>query len=55
MYARAPEEISFTVTASEVLGRASITLPAGIGPLLVVGGMVVGVAGSLISLGRLRV
>jgi cell division transport system permease protein len=42
-------------TASEVLGRASITLPAGLGLALVVGGMVVGVAGSLISLGRLRV
>jgi cell division transport system permease protein len=42
-------------TASEVLGRASITLPPGLGPVLVAGGMVVGVAGSLISLGRLRV
>ncbi|HEY6553483.1 MAG TPA: permease-like cell division protein FtsX [Vicinamibacteria bacterium] len=42
-------------TASEVLGRASITLPPGIGALLVAGGMVVGVAGSFISLGRLRV
>jgi len=42
-------------TASEVLGRASIALPPGLGPALVVGGMVVGVAGSLISLGRLRV
>ncbi len=42
-------------TASEVLGRASIGLPAGLGPVLVVGGMLVGVAGSLISLGRLRV
>jgi cell division transport system permease protein len=42
-------------TASEVLGRASISLPAGLGIALVAGGMVVGVAGSLISLGRLRV
>jgi cell division transport system permease protein len=42
-------------TASEVLGRASISLPAGLGLALVVGGMAVGVAGSLISLGRLRV
>jgi hypothetical protein len=42
-------------TASEVLGRASISLPTGLGLALVAGGMVVGVAGSLISLGRLRV
>jgi len=42
-------------TASEVLGRASISLPAGLGPVLVAGGMLVGVAGSFISLGRLRV
>jgi cell division transport system permease protein len=42
-------------TASEVLGRASIALPPGLGLALVAGGMVVGVAGSLISLGRLRV
>jgi cell division transport system permease protein len=42
-------------TASEVLGRASIALPSGLGLALVAGGMVVGVAGSLISLGRLRV
>jgi cell division transport system permease protein len=42
-------------TASEVLGRASIALPSGLGFALVAGGMVVGVAGSLISLGRLRV
>jgi cell division transport system permease protein len=42
-------------TASEILGRASITMPSGIAPLLVVGGMAVGVAGSLVSLGRLRV
>jgi cell division protein FtsX len=42
-------------TASEVLGSASIILPPGLGPALVAGGMAVGVAGSLISLGRLRV
>jgi cell division transport system permease protein len=42
-------------TASEILGRASITLPPGLGVLLVVGGMAVGVVGSLVSLGRLRV
>jgi cell division transport system permease protein len=42
-------------TASEILGRASITLPPGLGLLLVLGGMAVGVVGSLVSLGRLRV
>jgi cell division transport system permease protein len=41
--------------ASDLLGRAAISLPPELGLLLVVGGMTVGVAGSLVSLGRVRV
>jgi cell division transport system permease protein len=41
-------------TASELLGRATISLSPEIGLLLVGGGMAVGVVGSLMSLGRLQ-
>jgi cell division transport system permease protein len=41
--------------SSELLGRAALSLPAGVALLLVLGGMAVGLAGSLISLARLKV
>ncbi len=41
--------------ASDLLGRAAISLPSELGLFLVLGGMTVGVAGSLVSLGRVRV
>jgi cell division transport system permease protein len=41
--------------SSELLGRATLSLPAGIALALVLGGMAVGLAGSLISLARLKV
>ncbi len=40
---------------SDLLGRAPIGLPPGLPAMLVLGGMVVGVAGSLVSLRRVRV
>jgi cell division transport system permease protein len=40
---------------SELLGRAPIGLPPGLPAMLVLGGMVVGVVGSLVSLRRVRV
>lgn len=43
------------LAASDLLGRTVVFLPADLCLLIVVGGMVVGVAGSLVSLGRLRV
>jgi cell division transport system permease protein len=43
------------LAASDLLGRAVVFLPADLCLLIVVGGMGVGVVGSLISLGRLRV
>ena len=43
------------VSSSELLGRAAFALPSGIAGALVVGGMVVGVVGSLVSLRRVRV
>jgi len=43
------------LASSDLLGRASLGLPSGVAPLLVVGGMAVGVAGSLLSVIRLRV
>jgi cell division transport system permease protein len=43
------------LSSSELLGRAALTLPTGIAVALVAGGMVVGVAGSLVSLRRVRV
>jgi cell division transport system permease protein len=41
-------------TASELLGRAAIGISPALATGLVVGGMVVGIAGSLMSLGRLK-
>lgn len=43
------------MAASDLLGRAVLALPTELGALLVLGGMTVGVVGSLVSLGRLRV
>jgi cell division transport system permease protein len=43
------------LASSDLLGRAAFTLPPELATLLVIGGMVVGVAGSLVSLSRLRV
>jgi cell division transport system permease protein len=43
------------LASSDLLGRAAFGLPGEIAGLLVVGGMVVGMAGSLLSLRRLRV
>jgi len=43
------------LSASELLGRTSLAPPGSIALLLVVGGMAVGVAGSLLSLSRLKV
>jgi cell division transport system permease protein len=47
--------LSRALAASDLLGRAAFSPPAGIGILLVAGGMVVGLAGSLLSLARLKV
>ncbi len=43
------------VAASDLLGRAALFLPGPMCAAIVVGGMVVGVVGSLVSLGRTRV
>ncbi len=43
------------IAASDLMGRAPVTLPAALAALLVAGGMTVGVVGSLVSLGRSRV
>jgi cell division transport system permease protein len=43
------------LAASDLLGRAVIFLPASLCFAIVFGGMAVGVVGSLVSLGRLRV
>jgi len=43
------------MTASDLLGRASIGLPLDVCAVLVLGGMLVGIAGSLVSLGRQQV
>ena len=40
--------------ASDLLGRAAVVMPTAVGVGLVVGGMLVGLIGSLISLGRSR-
>jgi cell division transport system permease protein len=42
------------LAASDLLGRASVVLPTAVGVGLIVGGMIVGLIGSLISLGRSR-
>jgi cell division transport system permease protein len=43
------------LAASDLLGRAALTLPAQLSAIIVLGGMAVGVVGSLVSLGRSRV
>jgi cell division transport system permease protein len=43
------------MAASDLMGRAVVLVPRQLGVLLVAGGMVVGIAGSLVSLGRTRV
>jgi cell division transport system permease protein len=47
--------LSRDLASSELLGRTGFALPSDIATFLVVGGMVVGVAGSLVSLRRVRV
>ena len=47
--------LSRGLASSDLLGRTAFALPGGIALLLVVGGMAVGVAGSLLSLSRLKV
>jgi cell division transport system permease protein len=47
--------LSRGLASSDLLGHAAFTLPAGLGLLLVAGGMLVGVVGSVVSLSRLRV
>jgi cell division transport system permease protein len=47
--------LSRALAMSDLLGRAAFSVPAGVPILLVVGGMAVGLAGSLLSLARLKV
>jgi cell division transport system permease protein len=47
--------LSRALASSDLLGRAAFSVPAAVSLLLVVGGMVVGLAGSLLSLARLKV
>jgi cell division transport system permease protein len=47
--------LSRGLAGSDLLGRAAFSPPAGLALLLVAGGMVVGLAGSLVSLARLKV
>jgi cell division transport system permease protein len=47
--------LSRGLASSDLLGNAAFTLPSGLGWLLVLGGMLVGVAGSVVSLSRLKV
>jgi cell division transport system permease protein len=42
------------LATSDLLGRTAIVLPPTMAALIVAGGMLVGLAGSLVSLGRLR-
>jgi cell division transport system permease protein len=46
--------VSDALAGSDLLGRASVALPASIAMIVVGGGIVVGLAGSLVSLGRSR-
>jgi len=43
------------MAASDLMGRAVVFMPRHLSLLLVAGGMIVGIAGSLVSLGRTRV
>ncbi len=47
--------LSRGLASSDVLGHAAFALPGGLGAMLVLGGMVVGVVGSWVSLRRLKV
>jgi len=47
--------LSRSLVTSDLLGRAAFSMPAGVALGLVVGGMAVGLAGSLLSLARLKV
>jgi cell division transport system permease protein len=47
--------LSVNLASSDLLGRAAFSLPAEVAVVLVFGGMAVGMAGSLLSLRRLRV
>jgi cell division transport system permease protein len=47
--------LSRDLASSDLLGRAAFSMPPGVAPLMVAGGMVVGLAGSLVSLARLKV
>jgi cell division transport system permease protein len=47
--------VSRDLASAELMGGASLSLPPGVALLLVAGGMVVGVGGSLLSLSRLKV
>jgi cell division transport system permease protein len=47
--------VSRGLASSDLLGRTAFSVPPGVGLLLVAGGMAVGLAGSLLSLARLKV
>jgi cell division protein FtsX len=47
--------LSRDLASSELLGRTAFALAPEVAALLILGGMVVGVAGSLVSMTRLRV
>jgi hypothetical protein len=47
--------LSRDLSSSDLIGSAALSLPGGIAVLLITGGMVVGVVGSLLSLSRLKV
>jgi len=47
--------LSRALATSDLLGRTAFSVPPGVSILLVVGGMAVGLAGSLLSLARLKV
>jgi cell division transport system permease protein len=47
--------LSRSLASSDFLGRAAFLMPPGVALMLIAGGMVVGLAGSLISLARLEV
>jgi cell division transport system permease protein len=47
--------LSRDLASSDLIGGGVLSLPGGVALLLIVGGMVVGVAGSLVSLSRLKI
>jgi len=42
------------LSSSDLLGRTAVVLPPAMAALIVAGGMLVGLAGSLVSIGRSR-